>query len=290
MKQSIFRAGVLATIGLLMAGCAHFNVTEAIWFNPSYAAMAPKAIDQLSADTGYTVAYKSFNGADGTTLYGLLLTRPGNEVTILKFGGDSFATGYYGLEQGKLFESFGLNVFLVDYRGYGMSEGEEFALDSARSDALAAYDFLRAEATVNGTAIVVHGFSLGSFIAPYVANHRPVDGLILESTATDATDWAHNRIPWFAKPFVRIDIAPSLQNVSNVDALQRYHGPLLLLAGDKDRITPARFSQELHEKSVTPKDRKILYIAKDQRHGTVLDDAAARQQYMKFLDEVVSGG
>lgn len=289
MKQHIFRATTWAATGLLLAGCAHVNVTEAVWSNPGYAVMAPKALDKLSIKTGYTAKYESFHGLDGTLLYGLLVAKPGNKVTVLSFGGDNFETGTFGLKVGQLYESLGVNAFLVDYRGYGMSEGSLVSVDTSLSDALAAYDFLHAETSVQDSAIVVDGFSLGSFMAPYVADHRPIRGLVLQSTATNVSDWAHSQVPWYAIPFVRISIASTLQNVSNIDALEHYQGPLLLLAGGKDTITPARFSQELYANSATSKPLKVLYVAKDKGHGTVLDDAEARQQYAMFLEGIVLG-
>ena len=289
MKQSI-RCALMGTIaGLLLAGCATIKITDATWSHPGYAAMAPKALHALST-AGYSARYASFHGADGTLLYGLLLTKPGNKVTVLNFDGNVFQTGTGGLESGRMFESLGVNVFLVDYRGYGMSEGDGAKLSPAvsESDALSAYDFLRAEPSVRGSAIVVEGLSLGSFFAPYVANHRPVSGLVLESTATDASDWIHNQVPWYAAPFIHIDIAPSVGSVSNISELQHYHGPLLLLVGSKDKITPPRFAQELYAKSSTPRPMKVLYIANGERHGTVLlNSAAARQQYEKFLQDIV---
>lgn len=289
MKQSMRCALMGAIAGLLLAGCATINVTDATWSHPGYAAMAPKALRALST-TGYVARYASFHGSDGTLLSGLLLTKPGNKVTILNFDGNVFQTGTGGLESGRMFESLGVNAFLVDYRGYGMSEGDGTRISPAlsESDALAAYDFLRAEPDVRGSAIVAEGLSLGSFFAPYVANHRPVSGLVLESTATDATDWIHNQVPWYAVPFIRIHIAPSVGTVSNISELQRYHGPLLLLVGSKDKITPPRFAQELYKKSSTPGPMKVLYIANGERHGTVLlDSAAAREQYARFLQGIV---
>ena len=287
MKRHIFRAATWVATGLLLAGCAHFNITEAVWSNPGYAVIAPKAIDQLSIKTGYTAKYESFHGVDGTLLYGLLVAKPGNKVTVLSFGGDNFETGVFGLKVGQMYESLGVNAFLVDYRGYGMSEGSPVSVDTTLSDALAAFDFLHAETAVHDSAIVVDGLSLGSFMAPYVADHRPISGLVLQSTATNVSDWAHSQVPWYATPFVRFSIAPSLQNVSNIDALEHYQGPLLFLSGGKDTITPTRFSQELYAKSATPGPLKFLYIAKGEGHGTVLDEAEARQQYAKFLENIV---
>lgn len=290
MKRVARNAAMGLVVGWLLAGCATINVTDATWSHPGYAVMAPKALRELSTGTGYTVRYESFRGADGTLLYGLLLTRPGNKVTVLNFDGNVFQTGTGGLESGRMFESVGVNVFLVDYRGYGMSEGDGTRISPtvSQSDALAAYDFLHADPRVHGSAIVVEGLSLGSFFAPYVADHRPVSGLVLESTATDASDWIHNQVPWYAVPFLRIHIAPSVGVVSNVSALERYHGPLLLLVGSKDRITPPRFARTLYRKSATPASMKVLYVAEGERHGTVLlDSAAARKQYSQFLTRIV---
>lgn len=291
MKKHVRSAVMGVVAGLLVCGCTTINVNDTTWSQSGYAAMAPKALQELSATTGYTARYESFHGSDGTVLYGLLLTKPGNKVTILNFGGNVSQTGTTGLEVGSMFESVGVNAFLVDYRGYGMSEGDGTRLSPARSesDALAAFDFLSAEPSVRGSAIVVEGLSLGSFFAPYVANNRPVSGLVLESTATDASDWIHNQVPWYAVPFVRIHIDPLVGSISNISALERYHGPLLLLAGSKDKVTPPRFAQELYEKSATPASMKSVYIANGERHGTVLlHSAAARKHYAAFLQGIAA--
>ncbi|HEV2212491.1 MAG TPA: alpha/beta hydrolase [Gammaproteobacteria bacterium] len=271
---------------LLLAGCAHFNVTEKVWMYPGYAAMAPKAQKELAEGTGYTAQSVFFPAADGTKLHGILLTRPGNRVTVLFFGGDNFQTGTDGLEAGQLFEKLGVDGLMVDYRGYGESEGTP-SLDSLRADALTAYDWLHTQPAVASTSLVVHGFSLGSMLAPYVANERPVDGLVLESTATDVPDWANSIVPWYAWPFVSIHIDPPLLKVNNVTALREYHGPLFLVVGDRDDTTPPKFSQELYADSATPAAEKRLYLVKGKDHGNALEDAGAQQQYRQFLDELV---
>lgn len=279
----------LPLLCLALVGCAHFDVTENIWMHPGYAAMAPKAQKELTDGTGYSLHSVSFPAADGTSLHGLMLTRSGAKITVLFFGGDSFQTGTDGLEAGQLMETLGVDSLMVDYRGYGESEGKP-SLDHLKSDALTAYDWLRAQPEVSGTAIVAHGFSLGSMIAPYVADNRPVAGLVLESTATDVQNWADSIVPWYAWPFVSIRIAPPLQQVSNLDALQKYHGPLFLVVGDDDDITPPKFSQKLYAVSATPESEKRLCLVKGKDHGTALEDVGAQRQYREFLGGVVLAG
>lgn len=94
-----------------------------------------------------------------------------------------------------------------------------------KRDALAVFDFVREHAA--GRPVVVHGVSLGSFIAA----QRDVDGVVLEATAPDVRSWGTRPIPWYAKPFVRLKIAPALLAESNAAVVRRYAGPLLLLTG-----------------------------------------------------------
>lgn len=277
---------LLAAPLLVLAGCAHFDVNEKIWMHPGYAAMAPKAQKQLTDGTGYSLQAVYFPAPDGTLLHGLLLTRPGNRVTVLFLGGDDFQTGTDGLEAGQLMEKLGVDTLMLDYPGYGESEGRP-TLVSMRADALAAYDWLHAQPAVAGTSLVVHGFSLGSMLAPYVADNRPVSGLVLESTATDVPDWANNFVPWYAWPFVSIRIDPPLLQVSNVVALKAYRGPLFLVVGDEDEITPPKFSETLYADSATPAAEKRLYRVKGEGHGSALHDPEAQEQYRQFLDGLV---
>lgn len=276
-----------AMLVLALAGCAHFDVNEKIWMHPGYAAMASKTQKQLTDGTRYALQSVFFAAADGTPLHGLLLTRPGNRVTVLFLGGDDFQTGTDGLEAGQLMEKLGVDALMLDYPGYGESEGKP-TLETMRASVLTAYDWLHAQPEVAGTSIVVHGFSLGSMLAPYVAHNRPVSGLVLESTATDVPDWANNFVPWYAWPFVSIRIDPPLLQVSNVDALKAYRGPLFLVVGDEDDITPPRFSEKLYADSATPPAEKRLYLVKGKIHGSALHDPGAQEQYRQFLEGIVA--
>jgi fermentation-respiration switch protein FrsA (DUF1100 family) len=174
-----------------------------------------------------------------------------------------------------------VNVLMVDYRGYGRSAGTP-TVDIVKSDAVAVYDYLRSRS--NGRPIVVHGFSLGSFMASTVAMQRTVQGLVLEGTAPDVATWAKHQIPMYAKPVVRLNIAPRLLAESNVAAVQRYVGPLLLLTGSKDSVTPPRFLKTLLAASASAQKR--AFVAEGAGHGGALKIAAARHAYSEFLDSV----
>lgn len=261
---------------LLLAACATFNISEEHFFHPG-PAQKPVPIEV----PGATVETQTITTADGTVLGATHVVHPDADVEILFFGGDSFHIDDFGDELAGILVPLRTNMFMVDYRGYGRSGGTP-TIAALKSDVLLAFDHLRAR---TGTRpIVVHGFSLGSFMAAHVAANRPAAGLVLESSAPDVTTWANAQVPMYAKASVRIKIAPALLKESNTAALKNYTGPLLVMTGSLDKITPPRFSETLLAASPSPNKR--MAIVPGANHGDVLAFPPALTAYRELLDAV----
>ena len=172
---------------------------------------------------------------------------------------------------------------MVDYRGYGRSAGTP-TIAHLKSDASSALDYLREREPAR--PLVVHGVSLGGFVAAYVAANQTVNGLVLEATAPDAETWAREQVPWFAKPIIRLHLEPAVLAESNIERVKRHAGPLLLMTGSKDSVTPPEFMALMFDASVSPAKRMV--VAKGARHGHALLAADARRAYVEFLDLVRS--
>lgn len=265
----------------LAAACTRFNVTENYFFYPGFSALSNRALADPGLPPGYSLEPIEFLARDGTHLHALFSKHPGAPV-VLYFGGDNFRIGTYGIDAARDFSWAGLSVFMVDYRGYGESQGRP-SLAALKSDALAAYDYLAARPDMRGRPIIVHGHSMGSFIAPYVADHRPVTALVLESTATNAQDWVHSQIPWYARLFVSVKIAPDIAAQDNVAALGTYSGPLLLMTGDQDHTTPAWMAKRLYRETATPDDKKVFYLVPGANHDNVMYSPDAEREYHWFV-------
>ena len=69
-------------------------------------------------------------------------------------------------------------TLIVDYRGYGNSEGER-TQENMYSDALEVFDYLRARYPKK--KIVIYGQSLGTGVSTYTAAHRDAHHLLLEA-------------------------------------------------------------------------------------------------------------
>ena len=130
----------------------------------------------------------------------------------------------------------GVGVLLVEYPGYGRSEGSP-SERSVRETFLAAYDRLVEQPGIDAERIVGYGRSLGGGAICQLAEHRPLAALVLESTFTGVAPMARSMgVPRFLvrDPF------------DNRTVVSGYQGPVLLLHGVHDRIIPFEHSEELH--------------------------------------------
>jgi hypothetical protein len=235
-----------------------------------------------AAAPAYTLTEHRIAGAGGDRLYAVHLRQPGARATILYFGGNGYVVGGYGAWTASVFAPLGLDLILVDHRGYGLSEGSPTAA-AIEEDGLAAFDFARRLVGESGR-IVVHGHSLGSFIAGHVAANRPAAGVVLESSATTTEQWMEARMPGAFKPFVRkVEIDPGLRGRGNLANMARIAEPLLLLVGAKDSTTPPRLSQSLYAASPLPGTRKTLREIAGAGHEDVMTKPEANWAYRDFL-------
>lgn len=152
----------------------------------------------------------------------------------------------------------GFNVFLPDYRGFGKSEGRpDFA--GVHRDAEAALQTVLERDDVDPDGLIVFGQSLGASVAITLTAERGhatgVRGLVADSPFSSYRGIAREKFAgfWLTWPFQ----APLSRTISDrFDPIDRVHRiapiPLLLLAGDEDRIVPPHHAQRLLEEAGDP--------------------------------------
>lgn len=258
----------------LLAGCKTINLKESMFIRPDAASKA-KPLPEQSFDNGTALEVVR---PDGATLRGVLVAREGAQRTLLYFGGNLFHLDASGKRVVAALESCKVNVAIFDYRGYGRSSGAP-TVANMTGDALAIYDML--DARFPGQ-VVVHGQSLGGAVAAGVAQVRPVRAVVLETTGTNALDTVDNALPWYYKPFVTIKMDEGLSTIDNVKAASRIRSPLLVLAGAKDRDTPASMSQRVFDAAAVQPKR--LVILPDAGHNNVLSNPATAATLCPFIE------
>ena len=183
---------------------------------------------------------------DGTRLHGWLrhgaeeAARPG---LVIYFGGNAEEVSGQVLDAAPL-APWSLAAF--NYRGYGLSEGRP------GEAALVAYDRLTAREDVDPERIVVFGRSLGGGATVPLAAARPVRGVVLVSPFDSLKSVGRRHYPFvpvsllLRHPFDSLARAPSLET------------PLLVLAGERDRIVPSTHSKRLFDAWRGPKRWALL--------------------------------
>ena len=138
---------------------------------------------------------------DGVRLHGWYLPRAGARRVLLFFHGNA---GNISHRQATLeiFHRLGLSVLILDYRGYGRSEGRPSERGLYR-DARAAWDHLVDGRGVAPSDIVLFGRSLGGAVAAELASQVQPRALILESTFSSARDLAREIYPLLSWLIVR---------------------------------------------------------------------------------------
>ena len=271
----------LMLLPALVAGCTA-EIRESDFIRPLRD--GPLTVQAVAAATpAYRLSEHRVARPDGGRLYAVHLRQPGARATILYFGGNGYTVGRYGAWSAHVFAPLGVDLMIVDHRGYGLSEGRT-GIAAMESDALAVFDHLRG--LVGSEArIVLHGHSLGSFVAGHVAANRPAAGVVLESSATTTEQWVAARTPGAARLFIRkVDIDRDLRGRGNLANMARIDEPLLLLVGAKDATTPPRLSQGLYAASPLPPARKTLRTIAGAGHENVMTRPETIGAYRDFLD------
>lgn len=251
---------ILGLCAIFFAGCLQLNVTERQFFLPDNR-VTPAVLAQSFPD--YSMKSLALTGHDGTTLYGEAFVTDKAKITIMYWGGNQFRIRDGAGPIVNAYLKHPINLVLIDHRGYGGSEGRP-TLNDLQKDGVAVYQ--QVKSLFANTPLVVNGYSLGSFTAAYVAHELSVDGVILEASAPSALDWASAQVPWFAKPFVSINVEDSLLAVDNKTAMSKQNGSVMILVGDNDAFTPASLSDELYQ-ALTKARYKSFVLAQKAGHG-----------------------
>ena len=194
---------------------------------------------------------------DGTLLHGAKFKRTDSVATVLYFGGNGFVLSRHADHVLAVYRDLPVDVVVFDHRGYGANPGAT-SIDALFRDGLALYDQTREAAPTR--LLLVHGHSLGSFIAGHIASERRLDGLILESTATTAEEWARRRAG-LMRFLIRIRVEPALQEQGNLSLMHDLDEPVLFATGKEDTITKPIMARELYETAaVEPVDKRLLIV------------------------------
>jgi fermentation-respiration switch protein FrsA (DUF1100 family) len=137
----------------------------------------------------------------------------------------------------------GFSVLAIDYRGFGLSEGDVPSEKGAYEDAAAAWAWLKAKQP-DASKRIIYGHSLGGAVAIELATHvqpNEAAGLITESTFTSIADMTKT----FKWGFLPVGFLIT-QRFDSESKIAKVKLPKIFVHGTADRLVPVHMSDELY--------------------------------------------
>jgi hypothetical protein len=198
--------------------------------------------------------------ADGTIINGLYAPGRERSPTVLIFHGNAGNITHRDvILQG--FNQLGYSVLLIDYHGYGKSEGKP-SEKNLYLDGKASLEWLSKEKNKKPEEIVLFGKSLGSGVAVELATEKLFKGLILESPFTSIASVARSHFPYNFFP-VSLLLMDKFDNATKIKSV---NSPLLITHGTEDSIVDTKESNKLFKQANMPKE---LYLIEGADHNNI---------------------
>ena len=280
----MIRAALLLVV-LALGACTH-EIDESMLLYPHRGAAVD--VETLAGQfPSHEVRREWITAPDGTRLQALRFERPDAVAAVLYFGGNGYTIGNFAAATAGAYRGLPVDLVLVDHRGYGGSGGRA-GVEALLDDALVVHRHAAERARDRGLPLVVHGHSLGSFLAGHVAAAHRLDGLVLESSVTTIEDWGghfQSMQPWWMRFAVRrVEPAPALRGRGNAGLMERLDEPVLFLVGDEDALTPARFTRALYAGARLPERCKRLVVVPGKGH----DGATQSREFREAMGWLLS--
>jgi fermentation-respiration switch protein FrsA (DUF1100 family) len=225
------------------------------------------------ADFGLAAEERWLTAADGVRLHGWWLRGRGRRALVW-YHGNAGNISHRLDNARRLIDRFGLDILLVDYRGYGLSEGQPEEAGLYR-DGWAMYR--EAVSRFAPEQVVLFGRSLGAAVAIEVALEAPCGGVILETPFLSVPALARAVWPLVPTGLVRT----RFDNEAKIAGLV---APKLFLHGDRDEIVPLAHAERLYALARPPK-RFFLIPGASHNDTYLVGGDPYFEAWRQFLDE-----
>jgi alpha-beta hydrolase superfamily lysophospholipase len=234
--SALIAAGALAGLG----GLGLFLRQRWIVFKPSRTLLA----DPCGLGLAFEDVFAQLDG--GVRIHGWWIPREDSRKLILCLPG-SIGNISHELNTLAFLRDLGASVFIIDYPGFGKSEGRP-SERGCYAAAEAAWNFATRDKGVRPEDVIVFGRSLGGTVAARLAARHPDCGrLVMHSAFTSVPDVAGRAYPFFP---VRYFCYIRFNTLKQIRACRC---PTVVLHPIGDTVIPLRHGQRIFEQAAAPK-------------------------------------
>lgn len=265
MKKLFFKILKVALgLYLILCGFLYFFQEKLIFFpqklNKDY---------QFEFEQKFEEIY--INANDGKKIHGLIFKADSSEGLIFYLHGNAGCLSKWG-EVAKTYIDLNYDVFIIDYRGYGKSEGEINGQEQMFQDNQNAYDELKKQYSED--KMIVLGYSIGTGLASKLASTNNTRLLILQAPYYNLTDLMRHTYSFVPTFLLKYKFA-------NNDYLENCKMPVVIFHGDKDQVIYYESSLKLKEEF---KQQDTLITLIGQGHNGMTYNIEYQTELKKILE------
>lgn len=244
------------------------------------ARMPGRALEVTPLQVGFDYDDVNLVTSDGITLHGWYVPAVERRGTVLFLHGNAGNISHR-LDSIAVFRELGLDTFIIDYRGYGQSEGRT-SEDGTYKDAEAAWRYLLTERKTDPAEIVIFGRSIGGAIAAWLGARHEAAALIVESSFTSAVDMASRIYPFMPVRLLTRLKYPVVEYVAAAEC------PVLIVHSRDDEIIPFDMGRALFDAAPAPK--AFLELRGGHNDAFFLSRDRYREGLRSFVAEILDRG
>lgn len=214
----------------------------------------------------------NFLTQDGYKLNGLLFKAKQTEGLIFYLHGSNDGLDTWG-KVAPFYNNLNYDIFILDYRGYGKSEGKVSSEPQLSSDIQMVYDNLKK--IYPESKIIVIGQSIGTGPAAILTANNNPKALILQAPYYSLPDWISNIAP-------DIDTSSMKYQFKTYEFLQKIKAPVTVFHGDADDAIYIGSSKKLS--SFFKKDDR-LFILKGEGHNNFINNTEYLEKMKTILQQ-----
>ena len=254
---------IVVGLYIVIVGLLYFFQEKLIFF--------PEKLDKnYKFEFGQKFEELNIKTTDGKLLNGLLFKSDSSRGLIFYLHGNAGSLSSWG-EVAKTYTYLNYDVFIIDYRGYGKSEGEISGETHIFEDNQIAYNELKRY--YNEDKIIVLGYSIGTGLAAELASTNKPKLLILQAPYYNLTDMMKHSYSFLPTFILKYKFATN-------EYLKNCKMPVVIFHGDQDFVIYYGSSLKLKEEF---KRGDTLITLNEQGHNGMTDNPDYQIQLERLL-------
>lgn len=264
MKKRIFKIlTIIISFYILLCGLLYLFQEKLIFF--------PQKLDKnYRFDFEQKFDEITIKASDERLLNGLLFKADTSKGLIYYLHGNAGSLNSWG-NVANTYTDLNYDVFIIDYRGYGKSEGEIKNQNQLFEDNQTAYNDLKKIYTEN--KIIVLGYSIGTGLASKLASANNPKLLILQAPYYNLTDLMKQHFPFIPTLILKYKFATN-------EYLKNCKMPVVIFHGDQDEVIYYGSSLKLKNEF---KHQDTLITLEGQGHNGITYNENYKTELAKIL-------